>query len=354
MKVDTKKILIIVPPLDRLGGVALHYAGLKNYWGGDVEYYQSFKACRGANRLLTKLRLLLDIVNFLFCILFKKTDVIVFNLSLKKGFYSKYHYQRIARALRKKIVIFIHGWNTDCEEMLFTAKGNWIVQHSDGVIVLSRQFKDKLHKYGVNKNIFLTTTKIDDALLGKFNVETDRNYGEKNILFVSRIEKEKGVYEAVDTYALLKPFYKDLTLTFVGDGTELIALKGYVATKGLQDIRFTGRLDGKELADEYIKANFFFFASYGEGMPTVVLEAMAFGLPVFTRKVGGLVDFFENSKMGYITDSLNPDNFAKAMKLYLDDDNLTRSVSLYNARYAKVHFMASIVAKKLKLYLKTV
>lgn len=37
----------------------------------------------------------------------------------------------------------------------------------------------------------------------------------------------------------------------------------------------------------------YLFLSYTEGMPTVVLEAMIFGLPIFTRKVGGLIDFFE-------------------------------------------------------------
>ena len=45
-------------------------------------------------------------------------------------------------------------------------------------------------------------------------------------------------------------------------------------------------------------------------MPTVVLEAMAFGLPILTRNVGGLVDFFKNDKMGFITDSLEPKDFS--------------------------------------------
>ena len=87
-------------------------------------------------------------------------------------------------------------------------------------------------------------------------------------------------------------------------------------------------------------------------MPTVVLEAMAFGLPVFTRNVGGLPDFFENGKMGYITDSLNAEDFAKALIPYIENTQLTQQVSHYNARYAKEHFMASRVAKELELLIK--
>lgn len=354
MGINSRKVLIVVPPLYILGGVALHYAGLKNYWEGNVEYYQSFKIVRGANRMFAKVWLLLDIINFFFIILFKNPDVVVFNLSLKKGFYSRILYQRVVKILGKKMVIFIHGWNVDSENMLLTAKGKWMMRQADGIIVLAQQFKDKLLKYGINKKILLTTTKVDDALVGDFNVVSDRDYSGKNILFVSRIEKEKGIYEVVNTYALLKPKYKDLKLTFVGDGTELGALKECVAEKGLQDVRFTGRLDGMELAKEYKAANFFFFPSYGEGLPTVVLEAMAFGLPVFSRKVGGLVDFFENDKMGYITDSLNPKDFVDAIEPYIKDENLTRTVSLYNEQYAKVHFMASTVAKFLESYFKTI
>ena len=87
-------------------------------------------------------------------------------------------------------------------------------------------------------------------------------------------------------------------------------------------------------------------------MPTVVLEAMAFGLPIFTRKVGGLVDFFKNEKMGFISESLEPKDFADAMVSYLEDKDLAKTVSLYNAKYAKNHFMASSVAKQIENTLK--
>lgn len=66
-------------------------------------------------------------------------------------------------------------------------------------------------------------------------------------MFLSRIERTKGVYELVDTYKILKSKYGDLTLTFVGDGSELLALKQYVEENELSDVRFAGGLIGDAL-----------------------------------------------------------------------------------------------------------
>lgn len=113
-----------------------------------------------------------------------------------------------------------------------------------------------------------------------------------------------------------------------------------------------GALSGEERLRAYRKADFFFFPSYGEGMPTVVLEAMAFGLPVVTRRVGGLVDFFEDGKMGRITDSLDPREFAELMEPYINNAEYCLQTSHYNYEYAQEHFMATKVGRKIEKLMK--
>ncbi len=46
-------------------------------------------------------------------------------------------------------------------------------------------------------------------------------------------------------------------------------------------------------------------------------KAMAFGLPVITSPVGGLVDFFENGKMGYMIENLNPADYAEKIEFLI-------------------------------------
>lgn len=346
------KILINTPCLKRLGGVANHYEGLQAFWTENVKYNMIGKRAhsKGGGG---KFWLPFDIVKFIFRLLIFRPDVVIVNPSLALNALKRdFVFVNIANILGFKVAIFIHGFNLDYAKVI---DRQWAVKHFNKaslIFVLAHQFKGILESWGVTVPIRITTTKVDDALLQGFDMMKERDYNKRNILFLSRIERAKGVYEAVDAYSILKQQYPDITMSFVGDGTELDALKKYVADRHLQGIRFTGRLSGDELANEYKTANFFFFTSYGEGMPTVVLEAMAFGLPVFTRKVGGLVDFFEDGKMGYITDSLNPEDFASAMVPYLDNPELTKEVSVYNAQYAKNHFMASKVAKQLESTIK--
>ena len=244
----------------------------------------------------------------------------------------------------------MHGFNLDYAKTIDKKWAEKNFNKASMIFVLSNQFKDIMQSWGVTVPIRLTTTKVDDALLDSTAIKT--NETNRNILCLTRIEKAKGIYETVDTFAILKQKYKNATLTFVGDGSELETLKEYAKSKILSDIRFTGKLSGKELSKEYQNADFFLFLSYGEGMPTVVLEAMAFGLPIFTRKVGGLADFFENGKMGYITDSLVPNDFADAMIPYLENPELSKQAAQYNANYAQKHFMASNVAKQIEQTIK--
>jgi glycosyltransferase involved in cell wall biosynthesis len=74
---------------------------------------------------------------------------------------------------------------------------------------------------------------------------------------------------------------------------------------------------------------------------------MAFGMPVITRPVGGLKDFFENDKMGYFVETKDPVDIANCLERLLVDYNKMIKIGKYNYRYAQNNFMASVVARRL-------
>lgn len=338
------RILILVPPLNRLGGVALHYKGLANFWNEDVSYFETFKTSN--KRKWHILPALCNCLEFIITLLIKCPHIIVINISLKQGFFSKNLYISISRIFQKKIIIFIHGWDIEKEYLLSKSEAKSIFK-CNGFIVLSKLFKEHLSKYVSPSKIYLTTTKVDDSLIRNYD-NSLRTGHIKNILFLSRIEKEKGIFIAIDTYKQLLIKHPNLKLSIVGDGTAMNEVRQLIKNLSLKNATIYGRLSGDELINAFLNADIFIFPTYGEGMPGALLEAMSFGLPVITRPVGGIPDFFINGEMGLLTDSLNATDYSQYIEHLMNNPQLALKISRNNYNYAKKHFMASIVAKNME------
>jgi glycosyltransferase involved in cell wall biosynthesis len=78
-------------------------------------------------------------------------------------------------------------------------------------------------------------------------------------------------------------------LYFVGKGPDRAALEQRAAASGASArIRFVGALGPEQIGDWYRSADFLCLPSHNEGVPNVVLESMALGLPVLATRVGGI------------------------------------------------------------------
>jgi len=342
-----KNILINAPSFDELGGVANHYKGLSKYFSNYVRYHTvgSRKKHPGIFYLPY------DIICFIFKICFFKVNIVVLNPSLSyKAVRRDEIFLRIARFFNKKVVVFFHGWDRSYEKTLQKNPKKILGEFykADAFLVLAKEFKNKLIDWGIDCPIYLTSTKVDDALLKGFDINS-RDFTEINLLFLSRIEKNKGIFEALDAVMeLKKKNINGVSLTVVGDGPALNEARQYAVDNKLSNVDFKGRLDGDDLAAEFRDNNIYLFPSYhGEGMPTSVLEAMAFGMPIVTTANAGLKDVFENEKMGRFCKMRNSNDLVKNILCLITLDNLPE-ISRYNFYFAKNHFMASKVAKKLE------
>jgi len=217
--------------------------------------------------------------------------------------------------------------------------------------VLASSFKTKLAEMGVTAPVFLETTVVDDKMFQAVK------YGDKqsnrsliNILYMSRLEKDKGLMEAITSISLLAKQYPNCVFSVAGSGAEKDAAIELTKELGLQNVRFIGYVDGERKAKAFEDADIFFFPTfYGEGMPNSVLEAMACGLPVVTRSVGGISDFFENGRMGFVTNSEQPAVFSELLANLMHSDSLRKTIGTYNRSYARDHFSASEVVQRLEV-----
>lgn len=339
------KILILTPPLDLLHGVSLHYTGLQSDWKENVIYFETFKIKN--KNILNPILYGFNLLKFIFKLVFFKPDTTVINVSLKNGFFSKNRYLTIIKYLsRAKKITFIHGWDVESEGLLLENKGQFLLKNSDSLIVLANEFKTKLINCGYKNEIFVTTTKVDNELIKEFD-ENRIRFNIRTFLFVSRIEKYKGIYEAIELFVSLKKDYENIQLLIIGDGSELSKVKDYINRHEYKDIHILGRLSGNQLAQKYYESDILLLPSYSEGIPAVILEAMSFGLIIATTPVGGIVDFFDEN-MGIFLDRDNPISNVDRIRTIMKDEHQINYISNYNFNYSRTNFLSSKVAGKLE------
>ena len=89
-------------------------------------------------------------------------------------------------------------------------------------------------------------------------------------------------------------------------------------------------------------------------MPTSVLEAIAFGLPIISTDVGAIPDFFEQGKMGYtFSQSVFVEKAISSIENLRKDFDLQKQIRLFNRNYGRQHFLASKVISEIdNLYTK--
>lgn len=350
-------ILINTPFLNLPAGVSNHYTGLKPYWSKQVRYNiyttrYKIQTIVKNNFLQIIARAMLipyDYLKFTLKLLSYDIDVVLLNPSFHKSSLTRDKlYLIIAKAFHKKVAVFIHGWDIEYAKKVIT-NPRLIEKYkkADAFFVLANEFKEYLNKMGIITNVYLTTTKVDDRLIRDFNI-SEKRYDSKRLLFVGRVEKSKGIYTAINAFQQIKQKHKKATFTIVGNGKELNDIIKHIDKNNIKDIFITGALFGERLIREFQNACLYILPSESEGMPTTVLEAMAFGLPIISRPVGGLKDFFEEDKMGYLTESREANEFAKIIDILFENSDRAETIGRFNHSYAKNNFLASHVAEKME------
>ena len=109
-------------------------------------------------------------------------------------------------------------------------------------------------------------------------------------------EKSKNISGLLRALKIIKERGIPYQAVLIGEGMDLEAMKKKALDLGLSDrVRFTGLLQGQELVDELATGDFFVLPSHYETGGTVLLEAMACGLPVVATKVGALPEIVNDS-----------------------------------------------------------
>ncbi|MEM9755872.1 MAG: glycosyltransferase family 4 protein, partial [Pseudomonadota bacterium] len=131
-----------------------------------------------------------------------------------------------------------------------------------------------------------------------------------HLVFVGRLAPVKGL--RVLMAALRRLDAPDVRLTVVGDGPERAALQALAAPLGAA-VRFTGYQSQEEVAQILATADAFVLPSFAEGVPVVLMEALAAGLPVIATRITGVPELVEDGVSGLLVTPGDPGALAAAI-----------------------------------------
>jgi len=349
------RVLIHAPHPGEIGGIASLYEILRPYLASFADFSYSNRARSSAGLLARLASVSANLTQFQKDMKRDCYDLILLNTPFRhRALIRESCLHFLARRAGFKTVVYFHGWDEMLAENInrrvaTTFFGKTYFSAS-AIIVLASRFRDQLRSMGYRGPVYVVTTAVSESLLKSEGTHTTECRSRQfRILFLSRLDRSKGIDIVLRSYALLKPFYPQLHLDIAGSGDALQSSVEFVRDQRLTDVTFLGHVDGERKREALWRADVFMLpTSYPEGLPVALLEAMASGLPVLTRKVGGIPDFFRNGLMGLMTDSVAPEVYAEEIRRLIESPEQRQEIGRYNREYAMKYFLAPVVAKQLE------
>ncbi len=172
--------------------------------------------------------------------------------------------------------------------------------------------------------------------------------GPLQVLSVGRLVPDKGQLLLLEAVAELRHRGVAVSLTLVGDGPDRPALMEAVRRLGIDDsVVLAGAVDQDRLPELYRSADAFCLPSFAEGLPVVLMEAMAYGLPVVATRIAGVSELVQDGLNGAVVAAGRVDLLADALARLAADPELRSRWAQEGERRVRAQYDIRISAREL-------
>ena len=324
-----------------------------------IEFYPIFSVNGRENK---KSKVPLNLRYLLFLFLYKRRII-------KSGRYFYFH--RIEHVLpfifsrkRKPIILTVHGSSSEAWKIagkswifrfLYSTVEHIVFNKVNNIILVSNEArKDYSKKYPKIKEKFtVVPTWVDLNIfhpIDQNEIRAKNNFyiQDKIILYVGRLDNtQKDLDLLVDTFAIVKKSISEAKLLIIGDGPYRDELQKKIRSMNLGDVILKGKVDHKNLPIYYNCSDVFLLTSRWEGLPIVVLEALACGVPVVSTEAGDVGKVVKNQLNGFVIKNRNKaalaekvielinakdrlkDNCLKIIKDYTPENSVNKIINFF-------------------------
>jgi len=244
------------------------------------------------------------------------------------SFYRKCLFMTLAVLMGRRLIVHIHPsfFSRFFSDLRGVKKGiaKALLSKADAFIVLTPEIKTNMAELFPGKPIHVLSNTID--IQGMENIQgTRRRPG--HVLFLGWYMERKGVYELVDALEILLADNQDVSADFFGT-KEVKELRQYVSERGLgEKVRINGWIGEEDKLKALHGCGMLVLPSHTEGVPNVILEAMATKTPIVSTLVGGLKDILRDGENAVIAEPKNPEDLSRKILGVLKDREMAARIA---------------------------
>ena len=165
--------------------------------------------------------------------------------------------------------------------------------------------------------------------LGAYGVRAEPDNDIPELLCVGRLVPVKGQHVLLQALGGLRRGGAQFHLTCVGDGPDRTSLEAHCRELGLDDaVTFTGAVGQDAVHAYYDRADVFVLASFAEGLPVVLMEAMAKGIPCVSTRIAAISELIEDAANGFLVHASDVEGLADRLGQLLADRPLRERLGI--------------------------
>ncbi len=219
-----------------------------------------------------------------------------------------------------------------------------LIERANKITTVANSVAMELREYGLNsKDVEVIGNGVDEKIFTPIKNKVDEKY----ILYSGRLDYRKGLFDLIESSKIICPAHPEISFVITGKGILIDKLKRRVNESGLKkNFNFVGFVSREKLIQLYQQATIYVLPSHYEGLPTVLLEAMACGCPVVATSVSGNLDVLTQGHDGILVPPKSPDKIAEAVLKLLDDEKMRNTLGINARNTIENRFTWSIISKK--------
>ena len=223
------------------------------------------------------------------------------------------------------------------------------VRHCAFVVAISQFGRSQIYRWSRFEDwtkVHLVHCGLDEAFLASEKTPVP---DVRRLVCVGRLAEQKGQLLLVQAAAKLARAGESFELILVGDGPFRQPLERLIAQHELHDrVRITGWMSNAQVREQLLQARAMVLPSFAEGLPVVIMEALALGRPVISTYVAGIPELVQNDESGWLVPASSVEALVEAMRraLHASPTELSRMGHVGASIVAKQH-NASVEAAKL-------